>query len=1054
MNRIKKLWFAALPIPFLMVLLVIIRSTIDASVSFDPEWLILTGNTFFITALCVVVAVIAVRNYLVAGRVQMILLGCGVLVFGVGAVLAAAARNLPDGANLNVTIYNTAALMAALFHFAAAFLIVAGISPDTAVRHRGTWAGLAYGGSVLAVGLLAALAFADLTPPFHVPGVSGFTSLRQAVLGGADILFGCSCVIFMGMFLRSRESFLYWYACALALTAISLTAFFIQSSVGSAIGWAGRVSQYLGGVYFLLSLVAAWRSAQSRGTSLNEVLTESLAGAEADVLRAVMESIPEGITIADIPDSRIRMISRYGEKLLGGVHAGLTAEQVASRWKVFHKDGITPMATAELPLVKAFATGETARDVEIVQFNASGQQLHLLCSAAAIRNASGAIIGSVVTWHDITDRKRTEEALRESERRWATTLASIGDAVIATDVRGRITFMNQVAERLTGWTMTEARGEHANTVFRIRDETRHAVVENPVEKVLKEGVIAELANHTLLVRKDGTEIPIDDSGAPIRNEKGETTGAVLVFRDITSRRKAEERLRENEAKYRTLFMNMMEEVHFWKLVRGSDGCITTWRLVDVNPPALKAWNRTLDQVKDKTPDEIFGPGSTDHSMPVVKKIFTEGVPCSYEDSFPNLDRHYQFTSVPLGDHFITTGADVTPLRNANDELERRVKERTMELEQRTQQLRTLALELTQAENHERKQLATVLHDGLQQLLVGAKLGIQAVHKRCTAEDQVESVQKVADLLDESLRQSRALTVELAPPILYEGGLLAGVKWLARWMEETHGLSVSVTGDDPRVPKGAEAIATLIFQSVRELLFNVRKHAGVAEAQVSFRLASSHLLQTVVMDEGCGFNFAQAGERGLEAGFGLFSIRERFDLLGGRMDIESAPGGGTRVILLAPLPDGPDPQNTVAAAEIPGQAAVAAAASVKQGCRVIRVLVADDHRIVREGFVARIQSEADMEVVGEAADGYDVVEKTRRLRPDIIIMDMSMPGMNGIEATRKIMEEFPTVGIIGLSMYEKADAEEAMRKAGALAYLTKDGPSTDLIAAIRKVMARR
>ncbi len=920
MNRKRSLWLTALPIPFLMVLIVIIHFTVDASVSFDPEWLILTGNTVFITVLCVVVAVIAVRNYLATGRVLMMLLGCGVLVFGVGALLAAAARNLADGANLNVTIYNTAALIAALLHFVAAFLIVAGISPDTDARHRGRSAAVACGGSILAVFLVAAAAFAGLTPAFHIRGVLGFTPLRQAVLGAADVLFGCSCLIFLGTYFRSRERFLYWYACALALTAISLTAFFIQSSVGSAIGWTGRISQYLGGLYFVLSLAAAWRAASSRGTSLDEILTESLAGAEADILRAVMESIPEGLTIADLPDSRIRMVSRYGEKLLGGEQAGRTAEQVASQWKVFARDGVTPMATADLPLVRAAASGETVRDAEILQMNANGQRLRLLCNAAPIRNAGGATIGSVVAWSDITERKRIEEALRE-----------------------------------------------------------------------------------------------------------------------------------NEEKYRTLFMNLTEEVHFWRLVRDRDGRITTWRLVDANPAALKTWNAGLQDVKDRTADEIFGPGSTDRSMPVVQKIMAEGVPYSYEDYFPRMDRHFRFTSIPLGDYFITTGADITLLRKINDELEQRVRERTTELEERTKQLRALALELTQAENRERKQLATVLHDGLQQLLVGAKLGMQTVQKRCTGEEQVESLQKVADLLDQSLRLSRALTVDLAPPILYEGGLLAGVKWLARWMQETHGLSVSVTGDAPPIPKGSEAISTLVFQSVREILFNVLKHAGVKEARVSFQRAGGSL-QTTVTDHGAGFDIAKVEDHGWETGFGLCSIRERFSLLGGHMDIESAAGSGTRVVLLVPLPETGSETIAPAAASL-GQPTRTAGEPAHTGHRRIRVLVADDHRIVREGFIARIQSEADMEVVGEASDGCEALEKARLLRPDVIIMDMSMPRMNGVDATRRIREEIPATGIIGLSMYEKADAEEAMRKAGALAYLTKDGPLADLIAAIRGAVAR-
>ena len=132
---------------------------------------------------------------------------------------------------------------------------------------------------------------------------------------------------------------------------------------------------------------------------------------------------------------------------------------------------------------------------------------------------------------------------------------------------------------------------------------------------------------------------------------------------------------------------MTEEVHFWEVVRDEAGRIKTWRLVDANPPTLNSWGRTsLDEIKEKTTDEIFGPGASDHYMPVVQKIMTEGVPYSFEDYFPNLDKYFRFTSVPIGEYFITTGADITgikkaeqALRMANDELELRVRERTSEL---------------------------------------------------------------------------------------------------------------------------------------------------------------------------------------------------------------------------------------------------------------------------------------------------------------------------------------------------------------------------------------
>ena len=133
-------------------------------------------------------------------------------------------------------------------------------------------------------------------------------------------------------------------------------------------------------------------------------------------------------------------------------------------------------------------------------------------------------------------RRRTEQALIHQEAKLHATFNSIGDAVISTDIQGHVAMMNPVAEQLTGWEKTEARGEPLNRVFPIRNEKTRKVVENPVDKVLREGNIVGLANHTVLLSKDGREIPIADSAAPIKDEKKKVNGVVLVFRDQTKER--------------------------------------------------------------------------------------------------------------------------------------------------------------------------------------------------------------------------------------------------------------------------------------------------------------------------------------------------------------------------------------------------------------------------------------------------------------------------------------------------------------------------------------
>ena len=154
-----------------------------------------------------------------------------------------------------------------------------------------------------------------------------------------------------------------------------------------------------------------------------------------------------------------------------------------------------------------------------------------------------------------TDLEQAQASLLASEQRWSTTLASVGDAVIATDLMGKIMFMNGVAEELTGWTLNEAAQKPIKEVFNIVNEQTRLMVEDPVSKVLEKGIVVGLANHTVLIKKDKTEVPIDDSGAPIKDKDGKPLGVVLVFRDITERKQSEEKLEE----YRNNLERLVEE---------------------------------------------------------------------------------------------------------------------------------------------------------------------------------------------------------------------------------------------------------------------------------------------------------------------------------------------------------------------------------------------------------------------------------------------------------------------------------------------------------------
>jgi PAS domain S-box-containing protein len=183
--------------------------------------------------------------------------------------------------------------------------------------------------------------------------------------------------------------------------------------------------------------------------------------------------------------------------------------------------------------------------------------------AVPLQDAKGEIVEWFGAASDVSERKRAEEALRQSEVRWATTLRSIGDAVISTCARGKVIFMNAVAEKLTGWPLSEAQGRDLEEVFNIVNEMTREKPESPVAKVVRMGQVVGLANHTALISRDGTEVPIEDSGAPIRNQDGEITGVVLVFHDVVEKRKAERAVRNSERLATTgrLAATLAHEIH-------------------------------------------------------------------------------------------------------------------------------------------------------------------------------------------------------------------------------------------------------------------------------------------------------------------------------------------------------------------------------------------------------------------------------------------------------------------------------------------------------------
>ncbi len=239
---------------------------------------------------------------------------------------------------------------------------------------------------------------------------------------------------------------------------------------------------------------------------------------------------------------------------------------------------------------------------------------------------------------------------------------------------------------------------------------------------------------------------------------------------------------------------------------------------------------------------------------------------------------------------------VSQLANLNQTLEHRVAKRTAEAEEQAQRLRLLSAELSLAEEAERRRIAEMLHEDLQQLLVAARMQLAAL---CRTQDAVQRepiAREIADVLERSFELTRSLSVELAPPVLYEHGLAAALEWLAAETRKNYNIEVTVEADCSANPKAAD-VRIFLFRAVRELLLNSAKHAGGSAVHITMQHRRPDKVRIIVADDGSGFdpNSLDDKRTGSQT-VGLLNIRERVGSFGGEFHINSGPKRGTRITL--------------------------------------------------------------------------------------------------------------------------------------------------------------
>jgi PAS domain S-box-containing protein len=663
---------------------------------------------------------------------------------------------------------------------------------------------------------------------------------------------------------------------------------------------------------------------------------------------------------------------------------------------------------------------------------------------------------AVRTW-DAVERTRAEAEVREREQRLRLALDASAGGSWTWDARTNQVDWDDRFRALYGFPLDQP-PESAVWMERVHEDDR-AQVQALLSEMM--GTSREAWDNTFrFVRADGSLAWVQSLGRAERDSDGRVTRLTGLDLDVTVRRQAEEALRARRDEEHDRELRLLLET-------ATQGIVS----VDARGTIVSA-NRALETMFGWQRGELVGE-SIDRLLPTSLRDEHAQHRAEYlaapqpramgadrelvgqrrdGRTFP-IEVTLNHVGAPGEGRVFAFVTDTTERQRAAAALQ----ERTAELERRTLQLSRMASELTLAEQHAREEIAKTLHDGLQQLLVIASMNLeqQATRDKERGSAPNELLAQAADHLAQAIAAARSLSVDLFPPVLQHAGLPAALTWLANWTQQKYGLAVNVTVD-PRADSPRRDVRTLLFESARELLFNAVKHAQIDRVSLGLGLTSDGGLCITVTDQGIGFDPAKlvaASEAG-PIGWGLFSIRERLTLLGGRLRIESTPGQGARFELIAPL------ASAAAALEQPDLEPHAAAGrtSVGEGSRpsvdALRILIVDDHAGVRKVLRETLHRWRELRVVGEAANGLEAIVEVEALGPDVVLMDISMPLMDGIDATRQLRAAYPSVRIFGLSMQQRPDGRHPIEEAGAAGFFVKGVDTQRLIDQLLEVHAAR
>ena len=610
------------------------------------------------------------------------------------------------------------------------------------------------------------------------------------------------------------------------------------------------------------------------------------------------------------------------------------------------------------------------------------------------------------------------------------TLRSIGDAVITTNTEARVTDLNEVAARLTGWSRNEALGQSLERVFNIVNEVTRRPVENPANRALREGVIVGLANHTVLIKKDGSECPIDDSAAPIRNEQGEVSGCVLIFRDVTA-----QRLIEREKANQLLTARLLAAI-----VESSDDAIISKSLQGI----IQSWNAAAERLFGFTAEEAMG----QHISIVIPpdRIAEEDQIIASLKAGQRID-HFETERVRKDGQRIIVSLTISPIKDdagnvvGASKIVRDVTERKL----LTDDLQRLAANLLAADQRKNEFLATLAHE-LRNPLAPMSNMLEVVKR---AGDDGEVVKQAHETIERQLNQMVRLVddlldvnrithdrLELRRSEVDLASVVQQAVEVARPLIDAADQELII--DLPEEPVHLNADGARLAQVFGNLLNNSCKYTRPNGTITMSAKRVDHEVLVTVKDNGAGIPrdkidsifdmFMQVdrnSERSQEGlGIGLTLVKRLVEMHGGSIEAHSeGEGQGSEFIVRLPVISKP---------LVSAPRTETASGSLTQR----RVLIVDDNRDSADSLAML------MEITGNktflAYDGVEALEAIDKHRPEVVLLDIGLPKLDGHEVCRRVREKpwGRDIVIIALTGWGQEEDRRKSEEAGFNGHLVK------------------